>query len=270
MVETSARQVRRCGRFGASDHESEPCECISCNQTASGHPNGERIDMRSSDAELSGHTGEGEMYRLRTNNDYYLDEVVSSLTKEIRRGNEDAALYWALEMVDGGYANYFWNRLGVITAEEVGLADPIAIAIVNSAAQMYERRVKKWSEGPHTHELVGLVILYLCRSPKNAEVSYATYSVMEERDRGRRDPIPEYGQDMHTVAGRNLISKSGMSREEEALWWWRELSRRENLTRGNRWISRWVSLDKDLSPETRRQVIQEEMQAYGELQENQV
>lgn len=95
------------------------------------------------------------MYRLRTINEYYLDEVVSTLTKEIRRGNEDAALYWALEMVEGGFANYFWNRLAVMTPEDVGLADPLAVVLVNSAAQLYERRVKKWSEGPHTHELVG-------------------------------------------------------------------------------------------------------------------
>ncbi|MCH7800986.1 MAG: hypothetical protein IIC24_05505 [Chloroflexi bacterium] len=213
------------------------------------------------------------MYRLRTENEYYIDEVVSSLTKEIRRGNEDAALFWALEMIDGGFANYFWNRITVMTSEEIGLADPQAIVIVNSASQLYERRIKsksKWSEGPHTVELVGLVILYLCRAPKNAEASYAVYSVIEERERGRRDPVPEYGLDMHTVEGRNRISQSGMTKEEESLWWWRDLSRKENLSAGNRWIKRWISLDKEMNPKLTQDVIQEELSAYGESEENQI
>ena len=66
------------------------------------------------------------------------------------------------------------------------------------------------------------------------------------------------------------MSQSGMSKEEESLWWWRDLSRRENLSGGNRWIKKWISLDKELSPELMQQVIQEELAAYGESEENQM
>jgi hypothetical protein len=93
---------------------------------------------------------------------------------------------------------------------------------------------------------------------------------MEERERGRRDPVPEYGLDMHTAEGKNRISHSGMTKEEESMWWWGDLSRRENLSGGNRWINRWISLDKELSPKLMRQVIQEELAAHGESQENQM
>ena len=43
-------------------------------------------------------------YKQTTKGGYALDEVVSALTKEIRRGNEDHSLFWSLELVESGYA----------------------------------------------------------------------------------------------------------------------------------------------------------------------
>ncbi len=211
-----------------------------------------------------------EEYRARTKRGYYLDEVVSAMTKEIRRGNEDKALFWAMEMCLSGYSKYFWTRLSVLVPEEIGLADPIAMVVVNNAYQMFERRVKKWSEGPITQELIGVVILYLCRAPKNSEAAYAAYATFDEINQGRREPIPDYARDMHTHAGRELLRKAGMSQEEQELWWWGELVKKGPIKGGNRWIRRLVNTQKMLSPESRRAVLEDQLAEYMEREENQL
>ena len=206
-------------------------------------------------------------YRPKTKHGYMLDEVVSSLTKEVRRGNEDRALFWAMEMCLSGYAKYFWTRLSVLVPEEIGLADPIAMVVVNNAFQMFERRVKKWSEGPITTELVGMVILYLCRAPKNGEAADAAYATEEEMDQGRREEVQEYARDMHTQAGREMIERARWTKEEEELWWWMELNKKENLQGGNRWIRRMINAVKHLSPAAKRQVIEARLAEYEGMSE---
>jgi len=52
-----------------------------------------------------------------TVNGYAMDEVVSALQKEIRRGNEENATFWACELLDSGAGETLWRRLKVIAAE---------------------------------------------------------------------------------------------------------------------------------------------------------
>src|SRR5258705_10862502 len=54
---------------------------------------------------------------------FCLGEVASALQKSIRRGDEDAALFWATELDLSGYGEYCWKRLRIMTSEDVGLAE---------------------------------------------------------------------------------------------------------------------------------------------------
>ncbi|MCU1398367.1 MAG: MgsA ATPase protein [Acidimicrobiales bacterium] len=60
------------------------------------------------------------------------DEVRSSLHKHVRRGRLEQSIRAALELArtDAEHEDMLWNRLRVIAAEDVGLADPNAPAIV--------------------------------------------------------------------------------------------------------------------------------------------
>ncbi len=60
---------------------------------------------------------------------YDLYEVLSALQKSIRRGLEEDALFWATELYLSDYADHAWNRLLVISSEDVGLAAPLGIRI---------------------------------------------------------------------------------------------------------------------------------------------
>jgi hypothetical protein len=54
---------------------------------------------------------------------YLAGEVASALQKEIRRGHEREALFWATELELKGNGQYVWKRLKIIASEDVGIAD---------------------------------------------------------------------------------------------------------------------------------------------------
>jgi hypothetical protein len=65
-----------------------------------------------------------------TQGGYLCGEVASALQKEIRRGNEREALFWASELDLAGYGNYVWKRLRIIASEDVGLASTETVIAV--------------------------------------------------------------------------------------------------------------------------------------------
>lgn len=48
---------------------------------------------------------------------------LSALQKEIRRGNEEEALYWAFELIERNCFTQCVNRLRVIAYEDIGVAN---------------------------------------------------------------------------------------------------------------------------------------------------
>ena len=69
--------------------------------------------------------------RVRTLHDFKADEVISSLQKEIRRGNTENAALLAAEMLltSAELEAFLWFRLQVISVEIFSLLDWIVSAI---------------------------------------------------------------------------------------------------------------------------------------------
>jgi hypothetical protein len=60
---------------------------------------------------------------------------ISALHKSVRGSHPDAALYWVCRMLDGGVdRRYVLRRLTAVAWDDIGLADPRAIQVVNAAA----------------------------------------------------------------------------------------------------------------------------------------
>ncbi|MCX7026252.1 MAG: AAA family ATPase [Spirochaetes bacterium] len=71
--------------------------------------------------------------------DYHYD-TISAFIKSLRGSDPDAALYWLSRMVYAGEDPAFiFRRMLISAAEDVGLADPDAIRMVNSCAQAFDR-----------------------------------------------------------------------------------------------------------------------------------
>ena len=66
--------------------------------------------------------------------------LISALHKSLRGSDPDAALYWFARMLEGGEDPlYVARRLIRFASEDVGLADPQALAQTIAATEAYER-----------------------------------------------------------------------------------------------------------------------------------
>ena len=140
---------------------------------------------------------------MRTNSGYFCGEVTSSMQKEIRRGHEREALFWATELDQAGYGNYVWKRLRIIASEDVGIADSSVAVLVRSLYENWieAKRNKDDKQDPARLFLIHAVIA-LARAPKSRIVDNALM-VMYEGERPHPD-IPDYAYDKHTNKGRSL------------------------------------------------------------------
>ncbi len=143
-------------------------------------------------------------FELITKNGYKLDEVVSALQKEIRRGNELMAKYWALEMNESGYWRYCFRRMMVISGEDVGLANPEAMILISStfSALLAQERIKKVFH--IDNNVIGFMAIYLARSLKSRHTDYLGGVILKQKERGWKPEIPIYAIDGHTQKGRDL------------------------------------------------------------------
>jgi len=67
-------------------------------------------------------------------------DVISAFIKSIRGSDPDATLYWLANMVEAGEdTNFIFRRLLISACEDIGLADPNAIVVVQSCCDAFDR-----------------------------------------------------------------------------------------------------------------------------------
>lgn len=67
-------------------------------------------------------------------------DTISAFIKSIRGSDPDASLYWLARMIYAGEdPKYVFRRLLILASEDIGLADPQAITVVNACAQSFDR-----------------------------------------------------------------------------------------------------------------------------------
>lgn len=68
-------------------------------------------------------------------------DTISAFIKSVRGSDPDAALYWLARMVYAGEdPRFILRRLSILASEDVGLADPNAVVVVNACAQAARSR----------------------------------------------------------------------------------------------------------------------------------
>lgn len=152
-------------------------------------------------------------HQSRSPHGHLLDEVLSAAIKELRRGNEEHALYWALEMMScdqapemgknkGAAAKFLWECLVVFTAEDIGLANPEAISIV---AALREGFFSIPVEDNRRLVFLANATSYLSRSKKSRYVSELLEDLRYRIESGAiESQIPDYAIDKHTTRGKAL------------------------------------------------------------------
>ena len=90
-------------------------------------------------------------------------DIISAFIKSIRGSDPDAALYWMARMIEGGEDPKFIARRVVISAaEDVGLANPNALLMANTAFDVVNKI--GWPEG---RIALAEAVIYLATSPKS-------------------------------------------------------------------------------------------------------
>ncbi|MBN1224402.1 MAG: hypothetical protein JXB23_14235 [Candidatus Aminicenantes bacterium] len=143
-------------------------------------------------------------YELKTVKGYDFWEAASALQKSIRRNEEDCALFFAVELYESGYDEYVWKRLKIITSEDVGLAEPMMLAVIQALYQSYVEQKKKKDE-KHRPERLFLIhaVLLLCRARKSRLVDWTLIDCWNNHADDKRE-IPDYAFDKHTPRGRAM------------------------------------------------------------------
>lgn len=130
-------------------------------------------------------------------------EVSSAIQKSIRIGDEETALYFAVEMFNSGYDEYVWKRLKIIASEDVGLAEPMMPATIAALYQTYnEIKKKKGKEKPERLQYVHAIVL-LCRAKKSRLLDWYVLKLWTEHAT-KEVPIPDVALDMHNQRGRRM------------------------------------------------------------------
>ncbi|MGB8701335.1 MAG: AAA family ATPase, partial [Thermosynechococcaceae cyanobacterium] len=93
-------------------------------------------------------------------------DTISAFIKSLRGSDPDAALYWLARMIYAGEdPRFIFRRMLILASEDVGLADPQAIAVVNACAQSFDRIGLPEGQYP-----LAQAALYLATAPKSNRV----------------------------------------------------------------------------------------------------
>jgi len=128
----------------------------------------------------------------KTGDEHY--DTISAFIKSVRGSDPDAALFWLAKMVSAGESpRFILRRLYILAAEDIGLADPNGIVVVNACAQAFE-----WVGMPEGQYHLALATLYLATAPKsNSAGSY--WKALAEVEEHGAGPVPVYLRDKSDV-----------------------------------------------------------------------
>jgi putative ATPase len=89
--------------------------------------------------------------------------LISALHKSVRGSDPDAALYYLCRMLDAGEDPLFLARRVVrMAVEDIGLADPQALAVANAAKEAYD-----FLGSPEGELAIAQAVIYLATAPKS-------------------------------------------------------------------------------------------------------
>jgi putative ATPase len=96
--------------------------------------------------------------------------LISALHKSVRGSDPDAALYWLARMLDGGEDRlYIARRLVRMAIEDIGLADPQAVAQALAAKDVFD-----FLGSPEGELALAQAVVYLATAPKS-NAAYAAF-----------------------------------------------------------------------------------------------
>jgi putative ATPase len=112
--------------------------------------------------------------------------LISALHKSVRNSDPDAALYWLARMLESGEDPlYLARRMVRMASEDIGLAEPGALAITLAAKEAFD-----FLGAPEGHLALAQAAVYLSLAPKSNALYTAYGDVQEDVQQTEADPVP--------------------------------------------------------------------------------
>jgi putative ATPase len=112
--------------------------------------------------------------------------LISALHKSVRNSDPDAALYWLARMLESGEDPlYIARRLVRMASEDIGLAEPGALAVAVAAMQAAD-----FVGPPEGNLALAQAAVYLSLAPKSNALYTGYGEVVEDLERTRAEPVP--------------------------------------------------------------------------------
>jgi putative ATPase len=112
--------------------------------------------------------------------------LISALHKSVRNSDPDAALYWLARMLESGEDPlYLARRLVRMASEDIGLAEPGALAVTLAAKDAFD-----FIGAPEGHLALAQAAVYLSLAPKSNALYTAYSETLEDVHKTEADPVP--------------------------------------------------------------------------------
>jgi putative ATPase len=112
--------------------------------------------------------------------------LISALHKSVRNSDPDAALYWLIRMLESGEDPlYLARRLVRMASEDIGLAEPGALAVTLAAKDAFD-----FLGVPEGNLALAQAAVYLSLAPKSNAVYTAYGEVRDDVAKTEADPVP--------------------------------------------------------------------------------
>lgn len=134
--------------------------------------------------------GQSTMRSDNNGDEFY--NLLSALQKSIRGSDPDAATHYLARLIKGGNLTAIVRRISVIAAEDIGLAFPNALSVVNSGIEL----VLKVGL-PEARIILSEIVIYLATLPKSNSAYLAIDSAMNDLENINFGDVPMHLKDAH-------------------------------------------------------------------------
>jgi putative ATPase len=126
--------------------------------------------------------------------------LISALHKSVRNSDPDAALYWLGRMLEAGEDPlYIARRVVRMSVEDIGLADPTALALCMAA-----RDAVDFIGMPEGNLALAQAVVYLSVAPKSNALYTAYSTVQVDVERTAAQPVPLHLRNAPTSLMKNI------------------------------------------------------------------
>ena len=127
-------------------------------------------------------------------------DTISAFIKSMRGSDPDATLYWLAKMIHAGEdPRFIARRIVIQAAEDVGLADPMALVLANAAFQAAE--FVGW---PEARIPLAEAAIYIATAHKSNSTILAIDAAIKDVESGRTLAVPEHLRDAHYQGAKRL------------------------------------------------------------------